>query len=80
MKGSDEFGEFYNQIDVKLPETFSQEKIPMDKEDVPTAERVKKWKYLEKALRTLPGVKDIPLGLLIGNNCPETKRSYCQSR
>ena len=43
----------------------------MDKEDVPSAETLSKWKYLEDVVRTLPGVKDIPMGLLIGSNCPK---------
>ncbi len=74
VRGSKEFGERYNILDdIKLPETFSQEKIPMDKEDVPTPEILSKWTYLKEVAQTIPGVKDIPLGLLIGNNCPKAQ-------
>ena len=45
----------------------------MDKKDVMNGEELRDWPYLEKVAKTLPGVKDIPLGLLIGNNCPKAQ-------
>ena len=73
MRGSEEFGALYELDEIKLPLTFSQERIPMDRKDVQTAETLSEWKYLSDVVRTLPGVKDIPLGLLIGNNCPKAQ-------
>ena len=35
----------YKLEDVKLPETFSQEKLPMDREDVLTAETLAEWDH-----------------------------------
>ena len=73
VRGSKEFGAMYKLEDVRLPETFSQEKLPMDREDVLTAETLAEWNHLKEVMQTLPGVKDIPLGLLIGNNCPRAQ-------
>ena len=70
-RGSEEFGAKYKLEEIRLPETYSQDKIPMDKDDIPTAEAISKWSYLEDVAHTLPGLKDIPFGLLIGNNCPK---------
>ena len=70
VRGAVELGE-ESQYQLKLPEVFSQSKLPMSKKDVPVGKDLLKWTYLEKVVKTLPGVKDIPLGLIIGNNCPK---------
>ena len=71
VRGSEEFGEYYTLMEINLPDTFSRERIPIDRDDVPTAEALREWEYLEDVVRTMPGVKDIPLGLLIGGDCPK---------
>ena len=70
VRGAAELGEDA-RYHLKLPETFSQTKLPMSREDITSGEDLAKWHYLEKVARTLPGVRDIPLGLIIGNNCPK---------
>ena len=71
VRGSEEFGALYDLEDINLPATFSQESIPMEREDIQLPETVSKWEYLEKVASTLTGIKDIPMGLLIGTNCPK---------
>ena len=72
VRGSEELERVYGLEEIKLPETFSQARIPMDEDDVLTANDLKRWEYLkEVAACTLPVAKDIPFGLLIGNNCPK---------
>ena len=71
VRGSEELEKVYGLEEIKLPETFSQSRIPMDKEDVLTTDNLQGWHYLKEVTGTLPMVKDIPFGLLIGNNCPK---------
>ena len=70
VRGAVELGE-EARYQVKLPEVFSQRKLPMSKKDITAAADIADWSYLEKVAQTLPGVKDIPLGMIIGNNCPK---------
>ena len=56
---------------IKLPKTYSRSELPVDKEEIPTTERIKKWKYLNKIHQYLPQNEDnIEIGILIGGNCP----------
>ena len=66
-----EHEERYGCSEVKLPVAYSKRGLPMDKEDIPKAENLSRWNYLKEVVRSMPEVKDIPLGLLIGNNCPK---------
>ena len=61
----------YPPCDVDLPITFTQKKLPMDLGDIPTSDKLVNWTHLRDVAGTLSGIKDIPLGLLIGNNCPK---------
>ena len=61
----------YGSIDVKLPTTYTQEQLPMSREDLPQAEKIARWEHLKAMAREIPEVKDLPLALLIGNNCPK---------
>ena len=71
VRGSKELETAYGLEEIKLPETFSQGRIPMDKADILRAGDVEKWDYLKEVARDLPSAKNIPFGLLIGNNCPK---------
>ena len=71
VKGSIEMESAYGVHEIKLPEVFAQERIPMNKEDVLKVADIEGWAYLKDVARTLPAEKDIPFGLLIGNNCPK---------
>ena len=62
-----------NQID--LPKVFSRRDLPIDRDEIPTLERVRNWSYLEEIADEIPDLDcDIPLGLLIGVNCPAALR------
>ena len=66
-----EFEDRYGSVDVKLPATFTQRKLPMDKGDLPQTKKVAKWEHLQAIVNEIPNVRDLPLALLIGNNCPK---------
>ena len=56
---------------VKLPKTYSRKSLPVDIEEVPTPEKVKRWNYLQSNHPYLPKDEDnVEIGLLIGGNCP----------
>lgn len=61
----------HGPVNINLPVTYTKQELPMDKEDVLKSETVKKWEYLKPLWDAIPKVKDIPFGLLIGNNCPK---------
>ena len=69
VRGTEKFGEKYSTPDIALPTTFSKPKIPMDPEDIPRPEEIRRWNYLREVAETLSEVKNTPLGLLIGTNC-----------
>jgi len=59
---------------VPLPRTFTKSMLPVESEDVPTADKLNsKWSYLDSILHLLPtSTTDIKVGLLIGANCPKS--------
>ena len=62
-----------NQID--LPKVFSRENLPIDQDAIPTPERVRKWSHLQEIADEIPDLDcDVPIGLLIGVNCPAALR------
>ena len=71
VRGVKEFQDKYGAPQVKLPTTYTQETLPMDKEDIPDVTNIARWEYLKEVVSSIPEVKDIPLGLLIGRNCPK---------
>ena len=54
---------------IKLPSTYTQKDLPVDSREVATAEKLKKWKYLDrlKPFMNLDDKKEV--SLLIGANC-----------
>lgn len=55
---------------LKLPSSYSQKKLLIDEEEVPTLEKIKKWKYLDSIRKYLPSdSSDGTVGILIGSNC-----------
>ena len=42
----------------------------MSKNDITAGADIAEWSYLDKVAKTLPGVKNIPLGMIIGTDCP----------
>ena len=62
-----------NQID--LPQFFSCQDLPIDRDEIPTPERVRNWSYLDEIANEIPDLDcDIPIGLLIGVNYPAALR------
>ena len=56
---------------VQLPTVYSRNSIPMDADDIPSKKYLGKWDYLDRVSRTFPETTNIPVGLLIGRNCPK---------
>ncbi len=62
-----------NQID--LPKVFSRRDLPVDQDEIPTPERVRRWSHLQDIADDIPDLDcDVPIGLLIGVNCPAALR------
>ena len=62
-----------NQI--SLPKVLSRQDLSIDRNDIPTPERVRRWWYLEEIADEIPGLDcDIPIGLLIRVSCPAALR------
>ena len=58
---------------VELPKMFSQPFIPINKEEIPTLSKIKKWKHLERVHEHIipDDCYGLSVGLLIGANCPK---------
>ena len=54
---------------IDLPVTYTKEDLPVNDEDVATAEKIKRWKYLERIASEITQGQFISIGLLIGGNC-----------
>merc|ERR1712150_88471 len=59
---------------VQLPTLYSRNSIPMDADDIPSKKYLGKWDYLDRVSRTFPETTNIPVGLLIGRNCPKAMK------
>ena len=56
---------------IKLPRTYSRQQLPIERGDIITPNKVKRWKHLESIVHEIPEFnKDYPIGLLIGGDCP----------
>ncbi|XP_057302738.1 uncharacterized protein LOC130636904 [Hydractinia symbiolongicarpus] len=56
---------------LNLPRVFSRKFLPVDKEDIPTPNKVAKWSYLNKIHKNLQQDEEkTDIGILIGVNCP----------
>lgn len=52
-----------------LPPSYSHLKLPIDREQIPTKDKLQKWPHLVEVANDLPSDHhNIPVGLLIGNN------------
>ena len=60
-----------SEIKICLPKTYSRSFIPVDKDEIPTPSKVKRWKYLDVIHPFLQQEDDnMEVGILIGGNCP----------
>ncbi len=61
-------GEFPTQ----LPKCFTRDHISVDVSQIPHADVLSCWHHLEEAKNEMPPfLTDVPVGLLIGSNCPK---------
>ena len=72
VRGSEEFGPTCKLEEIRLPETFSQEKLPMDREDVPTEETLAEWDYLKEVGQTRARYKRYPVGAVDWEQLPKS--------
>ena len=56
---------------IKLPRAYTKQELPVDKQEIATTEKVKRWNYLEEIANEICPNTDISMGLLIGANCAE---------
>lgn len=55
-----------------LPKTFTQEELPINVHEIPSHDALKQWPHLTRLLSKMPDRDEtIPVGLLIGANCPK---------
>ena len=60
----------YNcEIDIALPQAYSQENIPSCDDSIPVPQMAKKWPYLQPMVGNLMPKINCGIGLLIGYNC-----------
>ena len=57
-------------------QAYEQESIKYNREQIPTDLRCKKLAHLRKIAQDLPPMLDIPVGMLIGVDCPEALTPY----
>ena len=63
--------------DVKIPTTYSRESLPADKNDVASKNNVLPFKHLKDIAKHIPDYdEDIPIGLLIGQDCPRAQEPH----
>ena len=56
---------------IKLPSSYINEEIPVDRSEIATPAKLKQWQYLEKLSNFLGGNDNISVDLLNGANCVE---------
>jgi len=54
--------------DINLPGVYTKNKVPVFRENIPTAEAISTWSHLDGIV--FPKI-DSEIGLLIGNNIPD---------
>ena len=63
--------------DIKLPTTFTRSSLPADKSDIATKERASRWKHLQDIAKNMSNYDEhIPIGLLVGLNCPRAQEPH----
>ena len=56
---------------INLPVAYSRAQLPINKGDIPTAEKLRCWKRLFPILKEIPNYdENILISLLIGGDCP----------
>ena len=55
---------------VNLPEIFTREIMPANRDHVPTSEMTRRWSHLKKLEAEIPPLLDCDIALLLGTNVP----------
>ena len=62
----------YPSDEINLPKAFSRSFLAVEKEEIPTPSSIKKWPHLDPLQDKLREYDpSIPIGLMIGGNCPK---------
>ena len=54
---------------IEVPNTHSRSFLPVEKEEIATPKKIKKWKYLNLITADITEDNNIEVGMLIGANC-----------
>ena len=66
----------YGNIAIDLPRTYSQPNLAVDPEEIPTPSKISPWAYLHSLQDKLVNYDPaVPIGLMIGGNCPKAVES-----
>ncbi len=66
----------YGNIAIELPRTYSQPNLAVDSEEIPTPSKIRPWAYLQPLQDKLMDYDpSVPIGLMIGGNCPKAVES-----
>eukprot|EP00112_Aurelia_sp_Birch-Aquarium-sp1_P014426 Seg3112.1 transcript_id=Seg3112.1/GoldUCD/mRNA.D3Y31 product="hypothetical protein" protein_id=Seg3112.1/GoldUCD/D3Y31 len=56
---------------ISLPKTYSRRGLPIQRDDIPTPDKLRHWPHLREIMKGVHKEdSEIPIGLLIGANCP----------
>jgi len=63
--------------EIKLPQTFARSTLPADVQDIASKEKASRWAHLkEVAMNIAKHEEDLPIGLLVGLNCPRAQEPH----
>ena len=67
----------YGKAEVELPCTYSRPYLAVGVDEIPTPSSVRPWKHLQKVASKLPEYDpSIPIGLMIGSDCPRANEPH----
>ena len=57
---------------IRLPKVYRQETLPIDINEIPSHRTLHQWPHLRRLIEDMPDLdRTVPVGLLIGVNCPQ---------
>ena len=72
VKALPKFESEYGASTITLPTAYTREMLTCHGEEVPTPQKIEDWPHLQDISTRIPAYKtSIPLGLIIGANCPK---------
>ena len=72
VQPTSQHAEHYEKKDITLPRTYSQSHLAVDLEEIPTPSKINPWVYLHRLKERIMNYDpSIPIGLMIGGNCPK---------